>query len=58
MYFNDFKNRNFSVLSLKLTETMEQNKIRHFSMGHIQIYIYIYKTISINFKIKIPQFYE
>ena len=41
MYFNDFKNRNFSVLSLKLTETMEQNKIRHFSMGHIQIYIYI-----------------
>ena len=57
MYFNDFKNRNFSVLSLKLTETMETKQNQTFFHGTYSN-IYIYKTISINFKIKIPQFYE
>ena len=62
-YFSDFQNRNFIVLWLKWTQTMEMKRTRHFPLRHIQIWHLIFfmkkcSSISLTFKIKISQFYD
>ena len=42
-YFNDFQNRNFSVLWLKWTQTMGLKQNQTFSVGDIQVILKYFK---------------
>ena len=46
-YFNDFQNRNFSVVWLKWTKPWKWNKISHFLMGHIQSHVIYFLSKNI-----------